>query len=198
MRLLSARLIVSLIVGVTLVSLCSSGYEVLVGKRSLRRDLQRRAEVLGESLAGNVDRDIEKGALQTLQRTVQRFANRENLMGLAVYSPDRHIIAVTPELAAHMNDAPSAVVETLKEDHETDAFQKLGDARVHICVLPLHSQDKILDGNRDKLLGALAIVHDAGYIRAQSLRIWRETFLSALAHVVLDCTDHVADRPVEH
>jgi trehalose 6-phosphate synthase len=185
MRLLSARLIVSLIVGVTLVSLCSSGYEVLVGKRNLRRDLQRRAEVLGESLAGNVDRDIEKGALQTLQRTVQRFANRENLKGLAVYSPDGHIIAVTPDLAAHMNDAPSVVVETLKEDHEADSFQKLGDARVHICVLPLHSQDKILEGSRDKLLGALAIVHDAGYIRAQSLRIWRETFLSALAHVVL-------------
>src|SRR5579859_5635189 len=185
MRLLSARLIISLIVGVTLVSLFTSGYEVLVGKRNLRRDLQRRAEVLGESLAGNVDRDIEKGAMQTLQRTVQRFANRENLMGLAVYSPDGHVIAVTPELGPRMNDAPPIVLESLKEDHEADVFQTLGDAHVHICVLPLHSQDKLLEGSQDKLQGALAIVHDAGYIRAQSLRIWRETFLSALAHVVL-------------
>jgi hypothetical protein len=52
MQLLSARFIISLVVGVTpvgvtLVSLCSSGYEVLVGKRNLRRGLQRRAEVLG-------------------------------------------------------------------------------------------------------------------------------------------------------
>jgi len=185
MGLLSARLIISLIVGVTLVSLFTSGYEVLVGKRNLRRDLQRRAEVLGESLAGNVDRDIEKGAMQTLQRTVQRFANRENLMGLAVYSPDGHVIAVTPELGPRMNDAPPIVLESLKEDHEADVFQTLGDAHVHICVLPLHSQDKLLEGSQDKLQGALAIVHDAGYIRAQSLRIWRETFLSALAHVVL-------------
>jgi len=177
MRLLSARLIISLVIGVTLVSMCSAGYEVFVVKRSLRRDLQRRAEVLGESLAGNVDRDIEKGSYQVLQRTVQRFANREHLKGLAVYDPAGHVIAVTADLASQMNDAPPVVLQTLKEDQETDAFQKLGDMRVHICVMPLH--------NPDKFLGVLAIVHDAEYIRAQSLRIWRETFLSALAHVVL-------------
>ena len=185
MRLLSARLIIALIVGVTLVSLCSSGYEVLSGKRNLSRDLQRRAEVLGESLAGNVDRDIEKGATQTLQRTVQRFANRENLMGLAVYDREGRILAVTPDLAPLMNQAPPVVVETLKEDHQTDVFQKLGEKHVHIGAFPLHSQEGLLQGGQDKLLGSLAIVHDAGYIRAQSLRIWRETFLSALAHVVL-------------
>jgi len=98
MRLLSVRLIVSLVVGVTIVSLCSSGYEALVGKRNLRRDLQRRAAVLAESLAGNVERDLEKGTLQTLRRTVQRFANRENLIGLAVYDPEGHIISETREL----------------------------------------------------------------------------------------------------
>jgi len=55
MRLLSARLIVSLILGVTLVSLLSSYIEVRGEQRRLRRDLGRRAEVLGESLAGNVE-----------------------------------------------------------------------------------------------------------------------------------------------
>jgi alpha,alpha-trehalose-phosphate synthase [UDP-forming] len=177
MRILSARLIVALIVGVTLVSLCSSGYEVFVGKRNLRHDLQRRAETLGESLAGSIEHDLEKGELHTLQRTVQRFANRENLAGLAVYDPQGHVIAVTTELAPLMSQAPAVVLQTLKQDQEADVFQRLADAPVHICAIPLHSQDK--------LLGALALVHDAGYIRAQSLRIWRETFLSALAHMVL-------------
>src|ERR1700704_5020204 len=102
MRLLSARLIISLILGVTLVSLCSSAYEVWVGKRNLRRDLQRRAEVLAESLAGNVERDLDRGAVQTLRRTVQRFANRENLIGLAVYDPQGHIVAITSDLAPKM------------------------------------------------------------------------------------------------
>ena len=177
MRWLSARLIVSLIVGVMLVSLCSSGYEVWIGKRNLRRDLQRRAEVLGESLAGNVEKDMEKGAVQTLRKTVRRFANRENLMGLAVYDPQGHIVAVTDDLAAKMAEAPPVVQETLKQNHEASVFQRLADQPVNICVLPLHSQDKFL--------GALAIVHDARYIRAQSIRIWRETFFSGLVQVVL-------------
>jgi len=79
MRLLSARLIVSLIVGVTLVSLCTSYYQVLVQNRALRRDLVRRSEVLGESLAKNVERDLARDTPQALQRTVQQFANREHL-----------------------------------------------------------------------------------------------------------------------
>ena len=177
MRILSARLIVALIVGVTLVSLCSSGYEVLVEKQNLRRDLQKRSETLGESLAGGVEHDLEKNEVHTLQRTVQRFANRENLAGLAVYDPQGHVIAVTAELAPSMSEAPGVVVQSLKQNQEADVFQRLANVPVHICALPLHSQDK--------LLGVLALVHDAGYIREQSLHIWRETFLSALAHVVL-------------
>src|SRR5437660_8918979 len=177
MRLLSARLIISLIIGVTLVSLCSSYYEVLVQKRGLRRDVQRSDAMLGDSLARNVERDLEKNALQTLHRTVQRYANRENLAGLAVYSPEGNVIEVTAALAPLMNTPPAVASQAVSDDRDADAFQKLGTTSVHIVAVPLHGQGKVL--------GVLAIVHDVSYIRAQSLRIWRETFLSALAHVVL-------------
>jgi alpha,alpha-trehalose-phosphate synthase [UDP-forming] len=177
MRLLSARLIVSLIIGVTLVSLSSSYYQVLVQKRGLRKDLEHRAEVLGESLAKNVERDLDRDAQHTLQRTVQQFANREHLAGLAVYDPQGHPIAVTTNLEPLMASAPAIVLQALKQNQDTSAFLRMGTASVHIYALPLH--------RGDELIGSLAIVHDAGYIRAESLRIWRETFLSALAHVFL-------------
>jgi alpha,alpha-trehalose-phosphate synthase [UDP-forming] len=177
MRLLSVRLIVSLIVGVMLVSLCSSGYEVWAVKRSLRRDLQRRSAVLAESLSGSVERDIEKGNLQTLRKTVQHYANRENLIGMAIYDPQGHVIAITNDLAPKMAQVPPVVLDTLRENGASDAFQRLADEPVHIAVLPLYSLDKFL--------GALAVVHDAGYIRDQSVSIWRETFFSGLAQVIL-------------
>ena len=183
MRLFSARLIVSLIIGVTLVSLCSAGYEVYVGKRNLRRDLQHRAQVLGESLSGNVDRDLEKGAVRTLNRTVQRFDHRENLLGLAVYDPDGHVLAMSDDLVPRMGTIPPpAVTQALKDMQQGSSFQRLADVPVYILVLPLRGQDK---SGEEKFLGLLAIVHDAGFIRAQSLRIWRETFLNALAHIML-------------
>lgn len=177
MRLLSARLIVSLIVGVTLVSLSSSSYEVLVEKQGLRKDLERRAEVLGESLARNVERDLERDAQHTLQRTVEQFANREHLAGLAVYDPQGRPIAVTTSIEPLMGKAPAIVLQSLKENHDKEAFLRSGIASIHVYALPLH--------RGDELIGSLAIVHDTGYIRAESLRIWRQTFLSALAHVVL-------------
>jgi alpha,alpha-trehalose-phosphate synthase [UDP-forming] len=177
MRLLSARLIVSLIVGVTLVSLCTSYYQVLVLDRSLRRDLERRSEVLGESLAKNVERDLARDTPQALQRTVQQFANREHLAGLAVYNPQGNPIAITTNLEPMMATAPAIVLRALKENQDQGAFLKIGSASIHIYALPLH--------RGDETVGILAIVHDSGYIRTESLRIWRETFLSALAHVVL-------------
>jgi len=177
MRLLSARLIVSLIIGVTLVSLCTSYYQVLVQSRGLQRDLQRRAEVLGDSLGRNVERDLDHDAQRALQRTVQQFANREHLAGLAVYDPQGHPIAVTTSIQPLMASAPAIVLQSLKENHDESAFLRMGSASIHIYALPLHRGDEIL--------GSLAIVHDSGYIRQDSLRIWRETFLSALAHVVL-------------
>ena len=177
MRLLSARLIISLIIGVTLVSLCTSYYQVLVLNRGLRKDLERRSEVLGESLAKNVERDMARDTPQALQRTVQQFANREHLAGLAVYSPLGQPIAITANLRPLMASAPEVVAQALKENDGKGAFLKIGSASIHVYAVPLH--------RGDEAVGVLAIVHDSGYIRGESLRIWRETFLSALAHVVL-------------
>jgi len=177
MRLLSARLIVSLIIGVTLVSLCSSSYQVLVLKRGLKRDLQHRAEVLAESLARNVERDLERETQPALQRTVEHFANREHLTGLAVYNEQGQPIAVTTSLEPLMATAPSVVLQAIKKNQGADAFLKMGEAPAHIYALPLH--------RGDDLIGSLAIVHDTGYIGDESSRIWRETFLSGLAHVFL-------------
>jgi trehalose 6-phosphate synthase len=143
----------------------------------MRKDLERRAQLLGESLASNVERDLQRDSQRTLQRTVQQFANREHLAGLAVYDRQGVPVAVTSGLQPLMATAPAIVLQSLKDNRDTSAFLRVGIASIHIYALPLHQ------GN--DLIGSLAIVHDSGYIKAESMRIWRENFLSALAHVVL-------------
>jgi len=176
-RLLSVRLIVSLIVGITLVSLAFSYYQVVQEKRTLRGDLERRAEVLGESLAGNVEKIWGTGSNQALQRLVQRFGNREHLIGVAVYDRRAEVVAMTPELGKMLTASPQALTQALHDNHNESAFVKLGDARILIFALPLHREDE--------LSGGLVIVHDAGYIQAQMLRVWRETFFRVLVQVFL-------------
>jgi trehalose-6-phosphate synthase len=177
MRLLSARLIVSLIVGITLVSLGFSYYEVVGEKRALRSDLERRAEVLGESVAGNVEKSWESGSERGLQRLVQRFGNREHLLGVAVYDRQGKEVAITSELGRALKAAPRDVIQAMSEGHGESSFVRLGNDPVHIFALPLHRQDEVV--------GGLAIVHDVSYIRDQTLRAWRATFLRILVQVVL-------------
>ena len=177
MRLLSARLIISLVIGVTLVSLCSSYYQSYMLAQGMRRDLEHRAQLLGESLASNVERDMERTNPAILRRTVQQFANREHLAGLAVYDPQGKTLAVASNLQPVIESAPAVVVQSLKEQREIGGFVRIGIASLHIYAVPLRKGEEVT--------GSLAIVHDSGYIKGESLRIWRETFLSALAHVFI-------------
>jgi alpha,alpha-trehalose-phosphate synthase [UDP-forming] len=175
LRLLSVRLIVSLIVGITLVSLGFSYYAVLRETRNLRSHLEGDADELGESIAGNVEKSLESGSQRGLQRLVQRFGNREHLLGIVVYDRQGKVLAVTSDLQHILNTTPSDVTKAISENHEQGSFLRLGDNRVHISALPLHRQDEVI--------GGLAIVHDVNYIHAQSLRTWREAFLSVLVEV---------------
>src|SRR5579864_7418316 len=177
MRLLSARLIISLVIGVTLVSLCSSYYQSYMLAQGMRRDLEHRAQLLGESLASNVERDMERSNPAILRRTVQQFANREHLAGLGVYDPQGKTLAVATNLQPLIESAPAVVLQSLKEQREIGGFVRIGIASLHIYAVPLRKGEEVT--------GSLAIVHDSGYIKGESLRIWRETFLSALAHVFL-------------
>ncbi len=177
MRLLSVRLILSLILAITLVSLLSSYYQVRAERRSLQADLERRAAVLAESLAGNIDPLLEKGSIKKLQGIVERFSNRERLAGVAILDTKLEPIAQSAGLAQRMQTQPSAVAQAIAQNQEQSEFVRASTGRLHVYVLPLH---------RDaELIGELVIVHDASYIDRQSARVWRDTFLRVLAQVFL-------------
>ena len=177
MRLLSVRLIISLIVGVTLVSLFSAYYEVRREKQGLRNELERRAEVLGESLVGNIEPRLEKGSVKDIKRVVDRFGNREHLAGVAVFNTKLEPIAASSGLPQNLQPESIAVPQAITQNAKQSQFVHRASGVIHILALPLHQQDQIV--------GELVIVHDASYINAQSALVWRETFLRALVQVVL-------------
>lgn len=176
MRFLSIRLIVSLIVTITLVSFLFSYYQVREERRNLRKDLERRAAVLAESLAGNVEPLLEKGSIKKLQGIVERFSNRERLAGVAVIDTKLEPIAQSSGLAQRMQTQPSAVSQAMAENQRQSEFVRLlGGSSLHVYALPLHRDDEFV--------GELLIVHDASYIDAQVARVWRQTFVRVLVQV---------------
>src|ERR1700682_773937 len=178
MRLLSVRLIASLILGITLISSGFSYYEVLAEKRALRSDVERRAEMLGESLVGNVERSSwnagsGKVPNSELQRLVQRFGNREHMLGVVIYDRQGTLVAATPEHAKTITTTPPPVRQAITQGYGESSFVRLGGVPIHILALPIRREDEVL--------GGLAVVHAVSYIRAQILLAWRQTFFRVLA-----------------
>jgi trehalose-6-phosphate synthase len=176
-RILSVRLIISLILGVTLVSLLSSYYEVRAEKRGLRRELERRAELLAESLVGNVEPYLNERSLKQLQRIVGRFSNREHLAGIAILNTQLEPIAASSGLDQQLKNGSLPVPQAMADNKKQSQFIHRAGGSQHVYALPLHRNDEVV--------GELVIVHDANYIDAQTAHVWRETFLRVLVQVVL-------------
>src|SRR5580698_200515 len=182
MRLLSARLIVSLILGVTLVSLLSSYIEVHGEQRRLRRDLSRRAEVLGESLAGNVEPYLQRQSPRELARIVERFSHREQLAGVAVYNNQSEPIALSSDLPKEVTTRPAAVALAIQQDKAQSQFLQHDDTSLYIYAVPLHVHG---NDHHDEVAGSLVMIQDASYIDKQTAHMWRGSFLRVLVQVFL-------------
>ncbi|MDD5657791.1 MAG: trehalose-6-phosphate synthase [Elusimicrobia bacterium] len=174
---ITARLIVSLIVVVASVAAFSAFFQVRQERLRQQEDIERRSRLLAQSLQESVEPLIEKGAVKSLQRLVEKFGNRERLAGVAVYDVHGAALAITASLASALSQPPRAILEALSAGEDSGEFEVLNGSRVHLYVLPI--QD---DG---KTLGALAIIYDASFIQRQLARIWGHAFLRVLVQTVL-------------
>jgi trehalose-6-phosphate synthase len=178
-RLLTLRLTISLILGITLISLGFSYYEVRSQRRNLRRDLERHAEVLGENLAEKVEPYLnsDRVSIPEIQQTISRFGEREHLAGIAIYNPQGQSLAVTAALGQTLTGEPEVLRQAATQGQNAGEYSRLGEASVYIYAVPLHQGAAVV--------GGLAIVHDASYINAQSKKVWRASFLRVLVLVFL-------------
>jgi len=174
---LSLRLILFLVVGITCVTFLVARNQVRSEKRGLRADLERRAEILAESLQEIVEPALERGSRDQLRRVVERFSNREQLAGVVVYNSHGDVLAESSDLSARFDSLPAALAQVKGQDEPVSEFIQLGGKPIHAYYLPLH--------DRGSIAGILAIFHDASYIEAQSARIWRETIWHVVAEVLL-------------
>src|SRR5260370_36526859 len=122
MKILSLRLIVALIIGVTLVSLASSWYEVRTTKDALRRELKSKAETLGQSLAADAESPLQAGDNPRLELIVQRSRKRDHLLGIGIYGRDGTPLVVTPGLGPLLSGAPKLMTDGLLGDRTASEF----------------------------------------------------------------------------
>jgi alpha,alpha-trehalose-phosphate synthase [UDP-forming] len=173
---LSLRLILLLVVGVTVVTFLVARNQVRAEKRGLRDDLQRRSEILAESLQELVEPALGQRSHEELRRIVERFGNRERLAGVAIYDLSGNILAESPGLTQRLQP-PDPPISQIEKSQPVSEFKTLGGTPMHVYYLPLH--------NKEGVVGVLAVFHDATYIYQESDRIWRDTVWHVVAEVLL-------------
>jgi trehalose 6-phosphate synthase len=178
MRILSWRLILALTIGVSLVSLASSWYEIRAQKDALRRDLDHKAEVLGESIAGRAESYIASRDRDGLERLVEPSGNREHMVGVGIYGRDDSALVMTPGLNASLPVLAELLKNSMQHNRNISTFIELRFRRVHVLAAPLHAPDKTV-------IGGILVVHDSGYIATEIFRIWGRVFARMAVQVLV-------------
>ena len=174
---LSLRLILFLVVGISLVTFFIARNQVRSEKRGLRADLQRRAEILAESLQEIIEPALQKSSPARLRPIVEHYANKQQLAGVVIYDDRGRVLAESSTLVTRLTPPPVPLDEIKAGSPGVSRFLTLGGKPMNAYYVPLHR-----DGD---IAGVLAIFHDASYIEAQSDAIWRDTIWHVVAQVLL-------------
>jgi len=187
------RLILALIAGVTFVSVASTYFEVLAHKHALRQELERRSSWIGAAIMPEIERTLGQTDQSGLPSIVNRSRAQVGVLGVGVYDPAGKLLssdgvpAIFEALARPpfkslartpaQSLARTNVEKSLIRGTQVNAFGSTGDLQWLEEVFPLH------DGN--KLVGALVVLIDAGYIRDANRDLWRSSFWRIGAIVLL-------------
>lgn len=174
---ITVRLIVSLLAAAVIVASVSSYYQVQDERDLLVQELDKRANVLGESMQESIKDYIQVNSQVKLKRMVERFGNRARLVGIAVYDSLGEILVSSKTLQSMISTTPSKVWESITQNQPISGIEKINGKQAHLFVIPLDLDSQVV--------GALLLYHDASFIDAKLDGIWRNNFIRLLAQIFL-------------
>jgi alpha,alpha-trehalose-phosphate synthase [UDP-forming] len=171
------RLILALIVGITLVSVGSTYFEVLAHKHFLRRELAQRSAWIGASLEPQIEQAVASDRVDAINPELQRLHHPDETLGLAIYAPGGRLLAAAGPAEVFNALPPDPVERAIRKGAEVSVFGHAGDWQWLEDAFPLQ------EGGQ--LNGVLVVVEDARFIRAEGNAVWRRSFWRIAAFVVL-------------
>jgi len=177
MQFFRLRLILALVVGITLISVASTYFEVLAHKHALRQELEHRTAWTSKNLQSEMEQTLAGGQPAKIAETVTRMRSQELALAMAVYDTQERTIAAAGSFDA-LADLPHAPLgKAIQQGVESAAFGHNDDQQWLEEAVPLHVGGRVV--------AALVILEDARYIRAEGLSVWQQSFWRIAAFVLL-------------
>jgi trehalose 6-phosphate synthase len=177
MKFFRLRLILALVVGITLVSVASTYFEVLAHKHVLRQELQRRAAGMSRSLQAEMAQSMASGQTTEIAAEAARLRAQDEALGVAVYDMQGALVAAAgpAELFATLPRNP--LDKAIQQGFESSVFGHNDGQQWLEEAVPLYAGER--------KVGALLILEDARYIRAEGIAVWKRSFWRIAAFVLL-------------
>ena len=177
MKFFHMRLILALVVGITLISVASTYFEALANKLVLRQELKRRTAWQSKNLQSEIENRLTAGQSSDIAAVVAGLRSQDELLGLAVYGARGELVTAAGPATLFTALRPEPLQKALKDGADTANFSRKDDKDWLEEAVPLHVNSQIA--------GALVVLEDAGYIRAASWQVWRQSFWRIVAFVIL-------------
>lgn len=137
--------------------------------------LQSRALILSESLTEAIGPSYATNATSSLQRIVDRFADRERTAGIAIIDSAGNSVATSATFPPGTQEL--VFIDTAMNSGESQGIFIERDGRsYYVFAQPIISEGRVM--------GALVTIHDAQYIREAIRDIWRESLVRLLVQLV--------------
>ncbi len=179
---ITLRLILSLVSIVAMVAFAFSYWQAQQEQDRLKNELEKRASFIADSLKVSVEPLLAaEGNIQSLQRIVDRFSNRERLVGINIYDTRENMIVTSKDFSPQLESNTRVLFEGIQEVERlgTDygSFFNLGKASLYAYAVPLTVGDKTTH--------VLTLFYDVDFISERVQRLLINSFWRALIQALL-------------
>lgn len=174
------QLVAAILVIVTIVSLIVITFtfnQVAQEEVRLKSDIQYRSTLLADSLKETVEPNFINKSEESLQNIVKKFEDKERLAGIAIYDNKGETTAVSSAIPPNSLEVRKIASDVMDADKTNGDFVKFQNSKYYVLAIPLRSENSVV--------GALAIVQNAGYIDARLNEIWQNNLLRLLIQASL-------------
>jgi trehalose 6-phosphate synthase len=200
MHFFRLRLVAALLAGISIISVASTYFDVLAHKHTMGAELARRTQWLGAELQKQLELQLDMGERIDWSEALTSLRHQPDQPSLAVYDDAGLLVGYAGTKPPTNKGSSTLVDHVLNSGTEANRFARISE-RSGEAAAPSAYQGVIqtVFAPRSRLLFedalplhygerttcVLVLIADADYIRIESNRVWRRSFLGIAVMVVL-------------
>src|ERR1051326_5229300 len=174
---ITMRLIASLVIAIASATSLFSYLQVRQEKARQLSDIEHRTRLLAKRLEETMTPLIQKGSASQLKSLAEKYKNKENIEGIAVFDGKGNFLVATDSFDSYLSEITRLVQRAVKRSSDASEMMVLGGKPIFVHVTPIPDQ-----GGSE---GLLVVFHDASSLQSTLFHIWQDSFFHLLVQLLL-------------